>query len=145
LRINVAYRPDLTTSDLDLIGQVSGNAPGRALALLDQGGIAAIRNTVAMLDTLPQAEDAALWTMAEKLAVRGEPDALYGMLDVSAWALRSRALAAAHKDAGQSMKTCLQTLDSLERHRAMCDKGNLDRRHTALGALRILQAGMKAA
>lgn len=139
------YRPDLTTSDIELLGQVSANAPGRALSLLDQGGIAAIRNTVDMLDTLPQAEDKALWTMAEKLSVRGEPDPLYGMLDVSAWALRTRATAAALKDQAGPMKNYLNTLDQLERHRTTCDKGNLDRRHMALGALRILQAGMKAA
>ncbi len=139
------YRPDLTAGDIDLLGQVAANAPGRALALLEQGGMAAISNTVDMLDNLPAAPDQALWTMAEKLAVRGEPDPLMGMLDVSGWALRMRATAAAEKNETGAMKNYLSTLDALERHRAACDKGNLDRRHTALGALRILQSGMRAA
>ncbi len=139
------YRPDLTGPDIALLARIAGNAPGRALQLLDQGGIAAITNTVGMLDSLPATPDAALWTMAEKLSVKGEPDALMGLLDISAWALRDRAEKAAQANDATRVKSTLNTLDALERHRAACDKGNLDRRHTALGALRILQAGMKAA
>lgn len=139
------YMPELSTGDIELLAQVSGNAPGRALALLDQGGMAAIRETFNMLDGLNRCDDAALWTLAEKLAVRSNPDPLEGMLDLSVWALQEKARKAAENNASQAMKGALSTLDSLERHRVMCDKGNLDRRHTALGALRILQAGMKAA
>lgn len=138
------YRPDLSAPDVELLSNITSNAPGRALALLDQGGMAAVHNVLAMLDTLPAAPDKDVWIFAEKLAVRGEPDPLYGMLDLSAWALQNRARAAADQD-NQTMRKALQTLDALERHRTLCDKGNLDRRHMALGALRILQQGLKAA
>ena len=139
------YRPDLSTGDIELLADVAGRAPGRALALLDQGGMAAIRGTLSMLDGLPTADDKTLWTMAEKLAVKATPDPLEGMLDVTVWSLQARARAAAAENANHAIKSALQTLDSLERHRTLCDKGNLDRRHMALGALRILQNGMKAA
>ena len=138
-------RPDLSAPDTALLAQISGNAPGRALALLDQGGMDAIHGVVDMLETLPAADDGAIWTMAEKLSIRSTPDPLAGMLDVSVWALQDRARNAALENATAPMSHYLQTLDLLERHRAMCEKGNLDRRHTALGALRILQTGLKAA
>ena len=139
------YRPDLAGSDIELLADVAGRSPGRALSLLDQGGMRAIRNTLSMLDGLPSADDKTLWTLAEKLAVKATPDPLDGMLNVSTWALQAKARAAATQDAHAPLKSALQTLDSLERHRTLCDKGNLDRRHQALGALRILQSGMRAA
>lgn len=139
------YRPDLSAGDIELLADVAGCAPGRAFTLLDQGGMAAIRGTLSMLDELPMADDKTIWTLAEKLAVKGTPDPLSGMLDVSTWALQARARAAAQQNAAEPLKSALQTLDSLERHRLTCDKGNLDRRHTALGALRILQNAMRAA
>lgn len=133
------YRPELSGPDTELLGRISGNAPGRAMALLDQGGIAAIRESLALLGTLKQTPDADLWLLAERLAVKGTPDPLMGMLDVTAWALRDEAKKAAASNANAQIKRALAALDALERHREACDKGNLDRRHMALGALRILQ------
>ncbi|NBX67051.1 MAG: DNA polymerase III subunit delta' [Proteobacteria bacterium] len=133
------YRPDLSAADTELLGRISGNAPGRAMLLLDQGGMAAIRESLSLMDSLAQTPDADLWLLAERLAVKSTPDPLAGMLDVTAWALRDTAKKAAAANDNAAIKRALDTLDALERHRAACDNGNLDRRHMALGALRILQ------
>jgi len=139
------YKPELTSGDIELLSRLSQGAPGRALALLEQGGMAAIRDVFVMLDNLPRANDADIWLAAEKMAVKSTPDPMAAMLDIADWVLRDYARAAAKKDEAAPLKHWLTALDALERHRAMCDKGNLDRRHTALGALRILQQGMKSA
>ena len=139
------YRPELSAADTQLLGRIAGNAPGRAITLLDQGGMAAIREALGLMDTLPRAADGDVWLMAEKMAVKSTPDPLAGMLDISAWILRDGAKSAALENANTRMLGYLKTLDALEHHRAMCENGNLDRRHLALGALRILQNGFKAA
>lgn len=133
------YRPDLSAADTELLGRISGNATGRAMALLDQGGMAAIRESLSLLDGLRSVPDAELWLLAEKLAVKSTPDPLEGMFDVTAWALRDTAKKAAASNDNAAIKRALDTLDALERHRQACENGNLDRRHMALGALRILQ------
>lgn len=138
------YRPDLPEGDLALLGRVTGNAPGRALSLLDQGGMEAIREALDLPRALPRMDDATLWTMAEKMAVKSTPDPLAGMLDMTAWMLRDEARSAGAADRLDRVKACLATLDALEDHRAMCDRGNLDRRYMAMGALRILQTGLRA-
>lgn len=137
------YKPELSGPDTELLARISGGAPGRALALLDQGGMAGIRGVFALFETLPSAPDSEVWTLAEKMAVKSTPDPLEAMLDLSLWVMRDHARAAALAGDTSGMKRWLATLDALERHRAMCDKGNLDRRHTALGALRILQQGLQ--
>ncbi len=139
------YRPDISTGDIELLGRISGNAAGRALALLDQGGMAAIHEAINLIETLPRTSDDALWKLAEKMSVKSNPDPLAGMFDITVWMLRDGARKAALNNANAALKNWLATLDALERHRALCDNGNLDRRHMAMGAFRILQNGLKAA
>jgi DNA polymerase-3 subunit delta' len=139
------YRPDISTGDIELLGRISGNAAGRALALLDQGGMVAIREALNLIETLPRMQDDALWQLAEKMAVKSSPDPLAGMFDITVWMLQDGARQSAIQGANTSLKHYLSTLDALERHRALCDNGSLDRRHMAMGAFRILQNGLKAA
>lgn len=137
--------PDLMQGDIDPLMDYSAGSPGQALDLLEQGGVAGIRGVLSLFETLPSADDQTLHKTADQLAVRGAPDPLMGMLDVSAWALRDRARVAALSNQAEPMKRWLSALDALAAHRAMCDKGNLDRKHLAFGALRILQKTLKAA
>lgn len=133
------YRPEVSAADTELLGRLSGNAPGRAMELLDQGGMSAIREALSLMDSVKQTPDADLWLLAEKMAVKSTPDPLSGMMDITAWSLRDAARKAATANDNIALKQALDTLDALERHRAMCENGNLDRRHMAFGALRILQ------
>ena len=137
--------PDLMQGDIDLLMDYAAGAPGQALELLEQGGVAGIRGVLSLFDTLPQADEATIHKTADQLAVRGVPDPLMGMLNVSAWALQEKARAAALSDQAAPMKHWLSALDQLAAHRAMCDNGNLDRKHLAFGSLRILQKALKAA
>lgn len=139
------HRPDLSAADTELLATISACSPGRAVNLLDQGGMAAIRSVFSLFDELAKAPDSEMWTMAEKLSVRSTPDPLEGMLDLTTWVLHDRAHKAAQAEEGARLTITLKTLDALAAHRTACDKGNLDRRHLALGALRILQHGLKIA
>ncbi|HEY8963432.1 MAG TPA: DNA polymerase III subunit delta' [Alphaproteobacteria bacterium] len=137
--------PNLMQGDIDLLMDYAAGSPGQALDLLEQGGVAGIRGVLSLFDTLPSANEATIHKTADQLAVRGTPDPLMGMLDVSAWALRDKARAAAASNETTGMKRWLSALDQLDAHRTMCDKGNLDRKHLAFGSLRILQKALKSA
>ncbi len=68
--------PALTPPERLALSHLADGSPGRALALAEQGGLAAYRDLLALLETLPDLDLAALHAFAERLA-RAENQALF--------------------------------------------------------------------
>jgi DNA polymerase-3 subunit delta' len=75
LQLLSRHAPDLGAEDAHLLAALSEGSIGRALALLDGGGLALWRDLVALLGSLPDLDVLALHRLADQLARKDAEDA----------------------------------------------------------------------
>ncbi len=89
------WRLDLEGEDTQSLATLADGSPGRALALAGEGGLELYRDMMALLETLPRLDVAALHALSGRLGKSGADDAFRTASGLLRWWLARMILAAA--------------------------------------------------
>ena len=147
--------PDVDEADRQMIVGLAEGSVGRAMALLDAGGVDLYRDILQLLLALPRLDASALYRLADKLS-RGTADGSFRMAVelLSAWLVRMLKFAAT--GSGQELvpgeSACMRRLaslrpargwmdfmESMQREFALVEPLNLDRRQVWVATMFGLQ------
>lgn len=165
LQLLARQAPQLTPEDAQAVARLSGGSPGRALELVEEGGLVLYRGLIDLLGTLPNLDMVAAHRMADKLApaaaeqsyrtmvtlLEGWLEGLVGAMargqappDVIAddAALGRRITAGRKGPAG--LEPWLEVWEKTHRLFARADSANLDRKQVVLQAFMALEDAARA-
>jgi len=91
------YAPDVSAEDARRLADLSDGSIGRALGLIEEGGLELYAELMALLHTLPKLNVKALHTLADKVARAGADDAFNTATGLLRWWLERMILVAAGK------------------------------------------------
>jgi DNA polymerase-3 subunit delta' len=146
--------PQATSAEIALLSLLSDGSMGRALTLMEEGGVNTLNTIIHFLDDWPNWDWPKIHPMADNLSRAGEEKSYLGFTSLIEWVTASilRAKAAPNRELPEILKTkAVQTLQnhySLEQWIDICEKlkghfitienSNLDKRQGVLGAFAIL-------
>ena len=96
------YAPQVSADDARRLAELSDGSIGRALGLVEEGGLELYAELMALLHTLPKLNVKALHTLADKVARAGADDAFNTVTGLLRWWLERMILVAAGKSAPPS-------------------------------------------
>ena len=155
-KLLAARFPELSEADNLALAQVSNGSPGRAFPLAAAGGIAVYRDMVALLQTLPRIDGAALHRFSDRLA-RASNAGLYRAARelLLAWIARMVREAAAGTEgedvvpgeqalmrrlcAGRGLDPWLEVWENIGRLFVQADSVNLDKKQVVMSAFTALE------
>jgi DNA polymerase-3 subunit delta' len=152
--------PDLPEADLVALARLSEGSIGRAMGLMEDGGLALFRSLVDVLNSLPDLDRAAAHRLSEKLGAPAAEDAYRTFTDLLTWwterLIRAHARGQAPAEvvggegaliarlsAAHGLDRWLGVWEKTRRLFARAETVNLDRRQTVLAAL-LTMAGANA-
>jgi len=91
------YAPEVSPQDAERLAVLSEGSIGRALGLVDEGGLELYAELINLLHTLPVLNVQALHALADKVARAGADDAFNTVTDLLRWWLERMILTAAGK------------------------------------------------
>lgn len=154
--------PDLPEEDARAAARLSRGCPGRALALVEEGGLTHYRNLIDLLETLPDLDMVAAHRMADKLAPPSAEQAyrtvsglletwLEGLIGALARGTAPPEIVAGDGALGQrltagraSLEPWLEVWEKTHRLFARADSANLDRKQVVLQAFMALEDAARA-
>lgn len=92
------YAPDVSAEDARRLAELSDGSIGRALGLVEEGGLELYAELMALLHTLPRLDVKALHKLADKVARAGADDAFNTVTGLLRWWLERMILVAAGKE-----------------------------------------------
>lgn len=95
------YAPDVSAQDAQRLAELSDGSIGRALGLVDEGGLELYAQLMKLLHTLPKLDVKALHAFADKVARAGADNAFNTVTGLLRWWLERMILVAAGKAAVQ--------------------------------------------
>jgi DNA polymerase-3 subunit delta' len=84
-RILMEQRPGLGVADAEALARLAEGSAGRAIDLVDQGGLALLRQMVDLLGTLPQLDVGALYKLADRMGGAEGEAAFRTVTDLLLW------------------------------------------------------------
>lgn len=155
--------PDLGDDDAAALVRLSEGSIGRALDLVEGGGIDLYRELLGLMDSLPELDTTAIHGLGDRLAKKGGEGAFRTFTGLMSWwlarAIRSGAVTtgAGHEDvvpgegevmarllARRSLDQWLEVWEKITRLFADADRVNLDRKQVVLSAFLTLQNATRA-
>ncbi len=97
-----AYAPEVSPEDAARLTALSDGSIGRALGLVEEGGLELYGELIGLLHTLPQLDVSALHALADKVARPGADDAFHTITGLLRWWLERMILTAAGKASATS-------------------------------------------
>lgn len=138
----------LSATEMQALHELSSGAPGRALALLEEGGLDNLGRLLELLSAWPQTPWAAVHAFAEELARPGADKAFDNFCINMLWAVQSLVSAKAREAAlptplqqapaflqimqGKTLPALTGTYEALEEHLDKVRTGNLEKREAVL-------------
>jgi len=98
VELTQTYAPEVFGDDAWRLAELSDGSIGRALGLVEEGGLELYGELLALLHTLPRLDVKALHALADKVARAGADDAFHTVTGLLRWWLERMILAAAGKD-----------------------------------------------
>ena len=148
--------PESSEVDNLALARLSNGSPGRAFPLAAAGGIAVYRDMVALLDTLPRIDGAALHRFSDRLARTGNAGLYRAARELLlAWVARMVREAAAGAEgedvvpgehalfrrlcAGRGLDPWVEVWDNIGRLFVQADSVNLDKKQVVMSAFTALE------
>lgn len=148
--------PHLSKSDLALLHSLSGGSPGRALGLVEEGGLQMVQGVLAPLDEWPSVNWPAVHQLAEQIGRFGNDNSWAVFRTLTLWLFESLTFAKAR--GGESLPVPLrrspfpmivssydilalsECYDKAQTILSQTDHANLDRRQAVLSIYALLSA-----
>ena len=92
------YAPEVSAEDAKRLAELSDGSIGRALGLVEEGGLELYGELMALLHTLPKLDVKALHRLSDKVSRAGADDAFQTMTGLLRWWLERMILVSAGKD-----------------------------------------------
>ena len=157
------YRPDMDAEERRVLAGLGEGSIGRALALAEVGGLALLRDLVALLDSLPHIDVPRLHAFADKLGKAGQEAAFETVTDLLGWWINRLVVFASGASAGERPEAVpgeralmtrlarsarldrwVEVWEKIVRLRALNDSLHLDRRQVVLNSVLALQDAVRA-
>lgn len=135
------WLPDLPAEDRRVLARISGGAPGRALQLAEEDGLALHRSAEAFLGTLPRPDPRGLHQLADTLAAKRDGSAFVTFVDLLRCSLGEAIRAAGRGQptpdyiANRPLAEWATLWDTLGRLANETETLNLDRKQAVLSGL----------
>lgn len=149
------YEPAADVQELEMIAGIADGSIGTAIKLLEEGGMEAVQNVMALLSGWPDWDWKAIHLAAEALGRKGQDKAFLGFRDTLLWIAHSLTLAKARglqtleaplsEDvitamlAHYSLEQLSQICERLGEHFALVQRSNLDRKQGVIGAFALFE------
>lgn len=160
------HRPDLPETDRVALARLAEGSIGRALDLAGAGGLDLYRELVALLDTLPRLDLAAVHALGERLGRAGADGAYVATTELLAWWLARLARAEARGEmpaevvagearllarlvdpdraAASGLDRWVEVWEKVSRLFAQAESANLDRKQAVLSAFQTIERAVAA-
>ena len=142
----------LPMDDIDVLHNISGGSAGRALQIVDEGGLEAIDKIMGLLYGWPKWQWSQIHLLADAMSRPGQEDSLRAFQEVFIWIMNSMLRAKArneipaaplNNDAVRqlmdhySLNQLIEITGNLQAHFDKVQAANLDKRHAVIGAFSL--------
>ena len=142
----------LPMDDIDVLHNISGGSAGRALQIVDEGGLEAIDKIMGLLYGWPKWQWSQIHLLADAMSRPGQEDSLRAFQEVFIWIMNSILRAKArneipaaplNNDAVRqlmdhySLNQLIEITGNLQTHFDKVQAANLDKRHAVIGAFSL--------
>jgi DNA polymerase-3 subunit delta' len=159
-RILAEQRPHLASDDARALARLAEGSAGRALELADQGGLGLLRELLALLDSLPRLDVAALYKLADRMGGAEGEAAFRTVTELLLWWLarliRAAGVGEAPREvlagegalygrlaAPRSLDRWLEVWEKTRTLVARAESVNLERKQVVLNAFLALEAAAR--
>jgi len=145
---------NLPQSDIDAVYAIAGGSVGRALQIIEEGGLEAVSKVMGLLHSWPEWQWSQIHVLADGMSRPGQENSLQAFQDVMLWVVESLLRAQARGIAPPraldnevtqkllahfSLHDWIEIASQLKEHFDTVQHANLDKRHAVLGAFSLFK------